>query len=106
MNYNTKLTRHRGDTFPIEAKLTRANDWVASGSAIKLTMKFEDGNEYILTGTVTDDSDPIIKVVLFEPTEESIGTVRRGKYDIQVNDGSYIATHIKGVVHVIDDVTP
>jgi len=106
MNYNTLLTRYRGDTYPIEATLTRDSDWVATGSAIKLTMTFEDGDEYILVGTVTDDTDDRNKDVLFEPTEESIGTVRRGTYDIQVDDSTYIATHIKGVVNIIDDVTP
>ncbi len=106
MNYNTLLTRHRGDTFPVEATLTRGSSWTLTGSAVKLTFKFEDGDTYTFVGTVVDDTDPINKRVLFEPTEVAVGTVRKGKYDIQVDDGSYVATHIKGVIKIISDVTP
>ena len=106
MNYNTLLKRHRGDTFPVEATLTRNSAWTATGSNIKLTFKFEDGDEYSFTGTVVSDTDPLNKDVLFEPTEVAVASVRNGIYDIQVDDGSYIATHLKGTLKIINDVTP
>ena len=95
------LERYRGDTFPIEATLSRNGTWTLVG-AVKMTFKFDDDVLHTFDGTIVSSTDHI---VTFIPTAEAIETVRSGIFDIQVNDGSYIYTHLKGTVDIIGDVT-
>ena len=97
----------RGDTRPIEAILTRdVTSWTLVGAEIKMTFEFSDGVKHLMTGVVVDDDLPNgDKLVEFAPLEIAVATKRKGKFDIQVDDGQYIATHIKGVVNIIQDVT-
>ncbi len=98
------LKRFRGDTYPIEATLSRDTDFTLTGSDIKMTFIFDDDVVvHTFTGTVTSEEN---KTVEFVPTPASIDTIRRGKFDIQVDDGVYIATHLKGIINVVEDVTP
>lgn len=103
MAIDTYIERKRGDTYPIEAILTRDDEWVLTGSEIKMTMKFDDDVEHTFNGTVLSEEE---KRVSFTPTSVAVDTVRKGVYDIQVDDGFFIATHVKDVVNIIEDVTP
>lgn len=100
---NTYIEYHRGDDHPIEAVLTRDDDWTLTGSTIKMTMKFDDDIEHTVEGTILSEEE---KRVQFLPITAAVATIRKGKYDIQVNDGFYTSTHIVGVVSIIEDVTP
>jgi len=102
MEYNL-LERRRGDTYPMEYNLSRAGIWVLTGSTVKMTFIFEDEVVHTFTGTILSEDEKLVK---FEPTSAAVADVRSGKYDIQVDDGTYIATHIKGIVSIIEDVTP
>lgn len=100
---DTLLERYRGDTFPIEATLTRDGTWSLVGSVVKMSFIFDDDVTHTFTGTVTDHAN---KVVEFEPTTAAVASTRTGTFDIQVDDGSYIATHMRGTVRVLQEVTP
>ncbi len=102
MDYNL-LQRFRGDTYPIEATLSRDGDWTLTGSTVKLTFIFDDEVVHSFTGTILDEDT---KSVEFEPTASAVDTVRQGRFDIQVDDGVYVATHIEGVIDIIQDRTP
>lgn len=97
------LERFRGDTFPIEATLTRDGTWTLVGSTVKMSFKFDDGVTHTFTGTVTDYPN---KIVEFVPTASAVGTARVGVFDIQVDDGTYVATHVRGTVRILQEVTP
>ena len=100
----TKIIRYRGDNYPIEAKLTRNGSWSLDGSTVKITIVFnDDGVDNTVTGTVTDEPN---KIVEFATTSAIINSVRDGTYDIQVDDGSYIYTHLSGEISIISDITP
>ena len=99
---NILLERFRGDTFPIEATLTRDGTWSLSGSTVEMSFRFDDDVVHTFTGTITDLAN---KVVEFEPSVASVASNRQGVFDIQVDDGTYIATHVRGTVRVLDDVT-
>ena len=96
------LERFRGDTYPVEATLTRDGDWTLDGSVVKMTFEFNDKIEHTFIGTVTDLVNHIVE---FEPTGDAVNKVRQGRFDIQVDDGFYVATHISGQVHIVNDVT-
>lgn len=100
---DTYLEYHRGDGHPIIAKLTRDDEWVLTGSTIELTMIFDDDVVHTVEGTILDEDE---KTVQFIPITAAVATVRKGKYDIQVDDGFYKSTHITGVISIIEDVTP
>lgn len=100
---DTLLERFRGDTFPIEVTLTRDGAWSLSGSTVKMTFIFSDEVVHTFTGTITDSPN---KIVEFEPTTASVLTARQGTFDVQVDDGSYVATHMRGTVRILQDVTP
>ena len=104
MSYkNGKLKIYRGDTFPLTWTLSRKGDWSLIGSSVKMSFRFDDDIVHTFTGTLIDDNT---KKVEFTPTDEAVGTVRSGVFDIEVNDGSHPLTHKKGIVEIIDDVTP
>jgi len=102
------LQIHRGDNYPIAYKLSRNGDWTLVGSTVEMSFEFEDEVVHTFTGTVTDDDygPDGDKIVEFEPTSASVADIRCGKFDIQVDDGSYKATHIAGTVDIVFDVTP
>tara|TARA_R110000772_G_scaffold5454_9_gene19558 strand:- start:1090 stop:1398 length:309 start_codon:yes stop_codon:yes gene_type:complete len=97
------LTYYRGDTRPIEAKLTRDGDWTLTGSTVKMTFIFDDAIVHTVVGTVIDED---AKLVEFEPIAAAVATVRQGTFDICVDDGVYVATHIDGIVMITQDRTP
>ena len=96
------IERFRGDTYPVEFTLSRDGDWTLSGSTVEMSFEFDDAVIYTFLGSVTSEVD---KTVSFEPTVAAIDTVRDGVYDIQVDDGTYVTTHAKGVVSILQDVT-
>lgn len=96
------LERYRGDTYPIEATLSRSGTWSLIGSTVKMTFEFDDAVKHTFTGTVTDYDN---KIVEFTPTTDAVAQVRLGDFDIQVDDGSYITTHLRGKINIVDDVT-
>ena len=96
------LERFRGDTYPVEATLSRDEAWTLDGSVVKMTFQFNDKIKHTFIGTVTDDINHIVE---FEPTGDAVNKVRQGRFDIQVDDGFYIATHIAGEIHIVNDVT-
>lgn len=97
------LQYYRGDTRPIEATLSRDGDWTLIGSTIKMTFIFDDDVVHTMTGTLMDDDT---KLVQFEPISAAVATIRQGVFDISVDDGTYLATHIDGIVMIKQDVTP
>jgi len=97
------LERFRGDTFPIEATLTRDGSWTLVGSTVKMSFIFDDGVTHTFTGSVVDYAN---KIVHFIPTTASVASARVGTFDIQVDDGTYIATHVRGTVRILQEVTP
>lgn len=97
------LRYYRGDTRPIEAILSRDGNWSLLGSSIKLTFIFDDNVVHSAIGTLVDDDT---KLVEFEPIPASVATVRQGVFDISVDDGDYVATHLDGIVQITQDVTP
>lgn len=99
----TTIIRYRGDNYPIEAKLTRNGAWSLDGSTVVLTVVFADGITHTIVGTVMDEAN---KIVSFIPTSAIINTVRDGTYDIQVDDGNFIYTHLSGDISIISDITP
>lgn len=99
----TTIIRYRGDNYPIEAKLTRNEAWSLSGSTVEITVVFDDGVNHTVTGEIIDETN---KIVSFIPTSAIINTVRDGTYDIQVDDGNYIYTHLSGEINIISDTTP
>ena len=100
---NVLLERFKGDTYPIEATLTRDGTWSLSGSTVKMSFEFDDAITHTFTGTITDYGT---KTVEFVPTAAAVASARHGMFDIQVDDGTYIATHIRGTVRILEDVTP
>ena len=97
------LEYFRGDSFPIEVTLTRDGAWSLSGSTVKMSMVFSDTTVHTATGTITDFSN---KVVEFVPVIAAVATARQGTFDVQVDDGTSIITHMRGTVRVLQDVTP
>lgn len=110
---NNILQIRRGDTYPRDAIVSRkGEDWLVGGSVVKMSFEFDDDVVHTFTGTqigsgtydaTTDITDYVFQ---FEPTADSVATIRCGKFDIQVDDGSYIATHLAGTVDIVFDVTP
>lgn len=102
------LQIRRGDTYPIAYKLSRDGDWTLIGSTVEMSFEFDDAVVHTFVGTVTDDDygEDGDKIVEFEPTLASVVDIRTGRFDIQVDDGAYKATHITGTVDVAWDVTP
>lgn len=98
------LQIHRGDTYPIAFQLTRNGTWTLVGSVVKMSFEFpNDATVYTFTGTVTDFDN---KIVEFVPSPPAVAEIRCGKFDIEVDDGAYVATHITGTVDITFDVTP
>ena len=96
----------RGDNFPIDVILKRDKEWTLVGSVIDMTIEFKDGIKHKLTGTLKNDAlANNEKLVSFVPITSAIETIRRGIYDVQVNDGTYKATHLEGVFDVKKDVS-
>ena len=100
------LQVRRGDNYPIAYTLSRATAWTLAGSTVEMSFTFDDAVVHTFTGSVLDDTDDLEKIVEFEPTLASVASIRCGKFDIQVDDGAYKATHIAGTVDIIFDVTP
>ena len=97
----------RGDNYPIGYTLTRNGDWTLVGSTVKMSFTFDDAVVHTFNGSLIDDGDGTgDKIVSFEPSVASVAEIRCGKFDIQVDDGAYVATHITGTVDVVFDVTP
>jgi len=97
------LQIRRGDTYPIAYTLTRNGDWTLVGSTVEMSFEFDDEVVHTFVGSVTDYDN---KIVEFEPTLAAVADIRCGKFDIQVDDGAYKATHITGTVDIAFDVTP
>ena len=93
----------RGDNYPIAYTLSRKGTWTLVGSTVEMSFIFDDDVVHTFTGSVTDYDN---KIVEFEPTTNAVAQIRCGKFDIQVDDGVYKATHITGTVDVVFDVTP
>ncbi len=102
------LQIRRGDTYPIAYTLTRNGDWTLVGSTVEMSFEFDDAVVHTFVGTVTDDDygPDGDKIVEFEPTLAAVASIRCGKFDIQVDDGAFKATHITGTVDIKFDVTP
>ena len=110
---NNILQIRRGDTYPRDANISRkGEDWMTGGTTVEMSFEFDDAIVHTFTGTqlgvgvydaTTDITDYIFQ---FEPTLASVATIRCGKFDIQVDDGTYIATHITGTIDIVFDVTP
>jgi hypothetical protein len=96
-----KITR--GDNFPITVQLSRDGTWTLSGSTVEMSLKFSDDVVHTFTGININDTE---KTVDFVPTADAVNTVRNGDFDVQVDDGAYVVTHIVGRVEITEDVTP
>ena len=110
---NNILQIHRGDTFPRDFLISRkGEDWMVGGIVVEMSFEFDDAIVHTFTGTqlgsgVYDATADITDYTFqFEPTLASVASIRCGKFDIQVDDGSYIATHLAGTVDIVFDVTP
>lgn len=96
-----KITRYRGDTYPIVATLGRNGNFNASGITFKMSTRIADGTVYTSTGTVIDEANGIVQ---FNFPSGSTDIAGEGVYDIQGEDG-YVYTYQKGTFVLLDDVT-
>lgn len=98
------LQVYKGNTFRIRWQLKRDDTWTLQGKTVKMSFRFNDDDiVHTFTGVVHNES---LKIVDFTPTAESVATVRKGEFDIVVTDGVNPLTHKKGIIDVINTVTP
>ena len=91
----------QGNNFPIEAQLSRDGDWTLTATTITLSFRFNDDVVHSVTASSFDDDT---KIVSFVPTSAMIDTERDGNFDVQVDDGAYVITHLYGRVIVANSV--
>lgn len=96
------LSYVRGDTFPVDVQLTRDGGWSLTGSTVTMSIKFDDNIVHTIDGNIVDVYK---KKVSFPLPNDVTNTVRIGDYDISINDGDYIITHLSGVISIIQDVS-
>lgn len=96
------ITRYRGDTYPLTAGISKNGNTNITGYTIIMSTKIDGKNIYSHTGSIVD---PINGIVEFPFSEESVAVSGSGKYDIQVNDGTYKYTYISSDFILLDDLT-
>jgi len=97
------IIRHRGDDYPITAKLGRNGNFDTTGIEFKMSTKIgETGTVYTSTGIIQDAEKGIVS---FPFSAEAVATVGEGIYDIQGVD-AYTYTYQSGMFALMQDVTP
>jgi len=97
-----ELTRYRGDTYPIYAKLGRNGDYDITGTTFKMSVQIEDNPIETTTGNPYDLERGIVEFTL---PSTVVNTAGSGEYDIQ-GDNGYIYTYVKDTITIVDDITP
>ncbi len=96
----TTITRYRGDTYPLVVTL-KENGVAVDLSGATVNMSLALPIAVVITATITDAANGEAQ---FEFTQAHIGEVGRFVYDINVDDGTYITTYVKGILELTSDV--
>ena len=98
---DNKITRFRGDTYPLV--ITLKENGVAvdlSGATVRMTIGLD--TSVLCDADITDATDGIAQ---FNFDESHVGNVGIFSYDIQVISGGFITTYVKDEFELIQDVT-
>ena len=98
---SNKLSRYKGDTYSIEATLTKDNIGVDFTAGNTATFSFARGDVYVTIDGINGTVDGTISFPF-------PGDVKAGKYsyDIQVvSPTGEVRTYVKDILDIVDDVT-
>ena len=98
---DNKITRFRGDTYPLI--ITLKENGVAvdlTGATVRMTIGLD--SSVLCDAVITDETGGVAQ---FNFDESHVGSVGIFSYDIQVISGGYITTYVKDEFELIQDVT-
>jgi len=99
---NMKITRFRGDTYPLVVALEKDGSTNMTGMLIKMSVVMEDEVVHTFDGVW---KYPLEGIAEFSIPAVVVNTVGRGAYDIQGED-TYVYTFFKGDIEIKADITP
>lgn len=111
MTQGFRITRRRGDTFPVQITINdSAGDPVdVTGATFTLTVNAEESpdtggsEEFTLAGVITDAPGGVVE---FRPTVANVDLVGRYYFDVEMVDVSaYVRTILAGVWEFVQDIT-
>jgi len=95
------ITRHKGDTYPLTIRVSKAGDTNIVGQSFTIYTKIDTEPVYITNGIIVDNINGMVE---FPFSAEAVSVAGSGKYDIKVTDSIYTYTYVYGDITLIDNV--